>query len=326
LVFIGNGTFVVGARPDVGATYPNAPLNYRAGWGYMLLTNFLPNNGGSPGPGNGTYKLHAIATNQAGQSFDLGTRGITVDNAHAAKPFGTIDTPVQGGIASGNAVVNFGWALTQNPYCIPTDGSTITVYIDSLPVGRPTYNQFRSDIATFFPGLCNTNGAVGFFYLDTTKLSNGVHTISWVVYDNQGRGDGIGSRYFTVLNTGTVNALASEESIQSASNQTVALSRGFDVSRRAEGLTPTDNGEYSIEIEELERIELQLGATAGYLLVNGERRDLPVGSSLKAGVFRWHVGPGFFGDYKFEFDLADGTTTRARVRIQPKAFSNRAVR
>jgi hypothetical protein len=257
LVFIGNGTFVVGARPDVGATYPNAPLNYRAGWGYMLLTNFLPNNGGSPGPGNGTYKLHTIATNQAGQSFDLGTRSISVDNAHAAKPFGTIDTPVQGGTASGNAFVNFGWALTQNPYCIPTDGSTITVYIDSLPVGRPRYNQFRSDIATFFPGLCNPNGAVGFFYLDTTKLSNGVHTISWVVYDNQGRGDGIGSRYFTVLNTGTGDAPASEEPIRFASNQTVALRRGFDVSRRAEVLTPKETGEYSIKIEELERIELQ---------------------------------------------------------------------
>jgi hypothetical protein len=77
----------------------------------MLLTNFLPNNGGSPGPGNGTYRLHAIATNKAGQSFDLGTRSITVDNAHAAKPFGTIDTPVQGGTASGNAFVNFGWAM-----------------------------------------------------------------------------------------------------------------------------------------------------------------------------------------------------------------------
>jgi hypothetical protein len=202
LVFIGNGTFVVGARPDVEAAYPNAPLNYRGGWGYMLLTNFLANGGGSPGPGNGTYKLHAIAVNKAGQTFDLGTRSIKVDNAHASKPYGTIDTPGQGDTISGNAYVNFGWALTQSPYCIPTDASTITVYVDGVPVGHPTYNQFRSDIATSFPGMCNTNGAVGFFYIDTTKLNNGVHTISWVVYDNQGRGDGIGSRYFTVQNPG----------------------------------------------------------------------------------------------------------------------------
>jgi hypothetical protein len=211
LVYVGNGTFVAGARPDVEATYPNAPLNYRAGWGYLLLTNLLPNSGGSPGPGNGTYKLHAIAVNKAGQTFDLGTRSITLDNAHASKPFGTIDTPGQGDTISGNAYVNFGWAVTQNPYCIPVDGSTITVYIDSLPAGHPTYNQFRGDIAATFPGLCNTSGAVGFFYIDTTKLSNGVHTISWVVYDNQGRGDGIGSRYFTVQNAGMGNEPAAEE-------------------------------------------------------------------------------------------------------------------
>ena len=126
-----------GARPDVQATYPNAPFNYRGGWGYMLLTNFLPNASGSGASGNGTYKLHAIITNASGQTLDLGARTITVDNAHASKPFGTIDTPDQGGTASGNAYVNFGWALTQNPYVIPTDGSTISVIVDGVAVGHP---------------------------------------------------------------------------------------------------------------------------------------------------------------------------------------------
>jgi len=42
------------------------------------------------------YLLHAIAHNKAGTAFDLGTKTIIVDNFHAAKPFGTIDTPGQG--------------------------------------------------------------------------------------------------------------------------------------------------------------------------------------------------------------------------------------
>jgi hypothetical protein len=180
------------------------PFNDRAGWGYLLLTNFLPAVSGPSG--NGTYKLHFIAYNNAGGQTDLGTRTIVVDNVHASKPFGTIDTPGQGDIISGNAYVNFGWTLTQNPYCIPIDGHTMTVTIDGIIRGHPTYNQNRSDIATLFPGLCNSNGAVGFFYIDTTTLSNGVHTIAWVAYDNQGRGDGIGSRYFTVQNTGSIAA------------------------------------------------------------------------------------------------------------------------
>src|SRR5258708_9554098 len=161
-----------------------------------MLTNFLPT-------GNGTFKLHAIAHNKAGNSTDLGTKTIIVDNAHASKPFGTLDTPGQGGTASGAAFVNFGWALTQNPNKIPIDGSTISVVIDGQVVGHPTYNQFRSDIAALFPGYLNSGGAVGFFYIDTTTLASGVHTISWNVFGNVGHGHGIGSRSFSVFNTGS---------------------------------------------------------------------------------------------------------------------------
>ena len=67
-----------------------AHLEIMARLGYQLLTSFLPNNGGSPGLGNRTYNLHAIVHNTAGVAVDLGTR---TDSAHAAKPFGTIDTP-----------------------------------------------------------------------------------------------------------------------------------------------------------------------------------------------------------------------------------------
>ena len=50
LILVGAATFVVGARPDVQALYPTTPFNYRAGWGYLLLTNELPNNGGAGWP------------------------------------------------------------------------------------------------------------------------------------------------------------------------------------------------------------------------------------------------------------------------------------
>jgi uncharacterized repeat protein (TIGR01451 family) len=157
LVFIGNAVFVTGARPDVEAQYSTYPFSNRAGWGYQLLTNFLPNQG------NGTFKLHAIATDVANNMTDLGTRTIIADNAHAAKPFGTIDTPAQGGTASGAQYLNFGWALTPGTFCIPQDGSTITVVVDSVPQpAHPVYNQFRSDIAGLFPGYCNSGGAVGY--------------------------------------------------------------------------------------------------------------------------------------------------------------------
>jgi hypothetical protein len=97
-------------------------------------------------------------------------------------------------------IVNFGWALTPQPAAIPADGSTIRVYVDGVPLGHPTYDQYRSDIATLFPGYANSGGAVGYFVLDTTALANGIHSIQWVVTDDLGRAEGIGSRYFWVQN------------------------------------------------------------------------------------------------------------------------------
>jgi len=209
LVYIGDGIFVEGARPDVEAGYPTYPFNYRAGWGYMLLTNFLPLQG------NDSFTLHAIATDKEGNAVSLGTKVITCDNAHATKPFGTLDTPPQGGDASGSPVegastsafVNFGWVLTPMPKTVPKNGSTIEVYVDSVKVGTlatlpNVYDQYRVDVATAFPGLNNSSGPVGAFFLNTAAYANGVHTIYWIATDDAGAADGIGSRYFNIVNVG----------------------------------------------------------------------------------------------------------------------------
>lgn len=192
--YVGDAVFIEGARPDVAAAYKTYPFNSKAGWGYMLLTHFLPNGG------NGTYELKAVAKNITDRETLLGTKIIKCENAQVFKPFGTIDTPAQGGIASGSSYVNFGWALTPSPNMIPLDGSSIDVYIDRIKVGHPVYNNFRQDIASLFPGYANSKGAGGYFIFNTLNYANGLHTISWVVKDNAGNVDGIGTRYFTIWN------------------------------------------------------------------------------------------------------------------------------
>ncbi len=152
-----------------------------------------------PGQGTGTYRLLAFADDVEGHTTLLGTRTFTAANASADLPFGTIDTPGQGETVSGT-IVNFGWALTPQPKVIPMDGSTIDVLIDGVVVGHPTYGFARSDIQALFPGYANTDGAVGYFILDTTTLTDGLHSIAWVVRDNMGATQGIGSRFFTVAN------------------------------------------------------------------------------------------------------------------------------
>jgi hypothetical protein len=196
--------------------------------------------------------------------------------------------------------------LTPNPYNIPTNGSTIFVYVDGVPQGHPVYNLARSDIQTLFPGYANTNGAVGFFYLDSTKLLDGIHTISWSVTDSGGRTGGIGSRYFTVANSGGVNVPAPDQPIEAAQI--------------------TGDGVYAVSMEELGRIELPVGATNGYLLVQDERQPLPVGSTLQGGRFYWQAGPGFLGNYELVFERPSGEWVRVQVTIRPRTYSIRESR
>ena len=136
LVFVGRAVFIRGARPDVQSLFPNAADNDNAGWGFMVLTNFLPNQG------NGTFDLHAYAVDGAGLQTLLGHAQDRGRQRASIKPFGTIDTPGQGETVSGT-IVNFGWALTPQPSIIPTNGSTIDVYVDGVYRGHPVYNNNR---------------------------------------------------------------------------------------------------------------------------------------------------------------------------------------
>ncbi|MCP5049998.1 MAG: fibronectin type III domain-containing protein, partial [bacterium] len=325
-IFIGDADFVEGVRPDVEQAYPEYPMNYRAGWGYMLLTNFLPEGG------NGTFKLTAIATDGNGNTATLGTKTVTCDNANAVKPFGAIDTPDQGGTASGAAFINWGWVLTPQPNAIPTDGSTIDVIVDGVKTGNPTYNIFRSDIANLFPGYANSDGAVGYFYLDTTAYENGVHTIQWTASDNAGNSDGIGSRYFTIMNNGGARGQRSAkqfEPIPGDINQLPNLTltpikviRGFERDSRGRELLPGKSGIFRFTIRELERVEIGLSnhqdVIRGYTKVNGQFRALPIGSTFDrlARTFYWSPGAGFTGSYTFVFISKSPTGTYGKQSIE----------
>ncbi len=313
LLYIGDAMLVEGARPDVAAQYPGYPNNTKAGWGYMMLTNFLPNGG------NGTFVIHAIATDISGKTTILGSKTIHCDNSNAVKPFGAIDTPGQGGTASGSNFVNWGWVLTPQLNSIPTDGSTINVFVDSVNLGHPTYNNYRADIATLFPGYANSNGAVGYFYLDTTAYNNGVHTIFWIATDSGGNADGIGSRYFTIQNTGSsrsANKIAGNNhwkpiiKIEELSNlpfnyfEPIKIKKGYGKNIQSKIIQLDEENIFRIEIKELERIEVQLSnVKAGYMLAGNRIYPLPLGSTLdtKNGTFNWIPGPGFYGNYMLVF-------------------------
>jgi IPT/TIG domain len=310
-VLIGNATFVSGARPDIEALYPTMPLNSRGGWGYMLLTWGLWNQG------NGTYTLYAFAFDAEGQVATLGQKTIGVANALANKPFGAIDTPAVGGNASGTTV-NFGWALTPNSggpagttCTVPATGVQVT--IDSGPLQPVVFGDARSDIAGAFAGFTNSAAAGGHFTFDTTALANGVHSIAWLVTDDCNRADGVGSRFFTVQNASVVAAPAVVGAIRAAAGATraaplesvdpIVVARGFGEL----GVTvhPDSTGQRVILLKQDERVEVRLpnGYDEAWQLALGDRRALPIGATWDPAshTFTWQPAPGFLGDYEILF-------------------------
>jgi hypothetical protein len=353
-IFIANPFFVAGSRPDVEAAYPNSPGAYRAGWGYLLLSHGLWNEG------NGSYTLYAYAFDLEGNWTLLGTKTITVDNAHATAPFGTIDTPGYGATVSGG-IWNYGWALTpaNTQGCTITNGNVL-MGIDSAPLVPVNYGDARADVAAAFPGLTNSSAASGAYFLDTTQLTNGMHQIGWLVYDSCGRGDGIGSRFFTVLNgSGDAAAVAATDALSSnpgprpgnqprrASKAGVARDRRPDVEvpslrrdsietraapddsvrvRRLgtdwEVVAPNATGTHVIRVEQTGRVEVHLPALAtgeytAFQEVQGEQRPLPLGSSLdpRRGVFYWQPAPGFLGVYDLVFAPSLPTAAAVHIRV-----------
>ncbi len=346
-VYIGDALFVAGARPDVEQKYLNSPQANRAGWGYMLLTNPLP------GKGNGVFRVHAIASDEEGNQVKLGTKTIAVDNLRAVKPFGALDTPAPGQTISGS-FMNSGWALTPQPSAIATNGSTISVIIDGVDIGSPSFGSMRSDVAGIFPGYANTYTSAGQYALDTTRYSNAMHTIAWIVYDNNGNGDGIGSRFFNIQNGATAASADPERMMPEAAEQSLAGQRPFQASaaramhhvapanaypafrrghnRNAELVPIRSAGQgllQPIELDELDRMEIHLPGGQEWtaaLRVGDERRELPIGSSFDAegGIFYWQLGPGFLGEFFLEFRGAGGAVLRVPVNVGARTARERS--
>jgi hypothetical protein len=172
---------------------------------------------------------------------------------------------------------------------------------------------------------------VGYYSLDTTTYENGVHTIAWSVIDDAGNTDGIGSRYFTIQNSLSAprgrGGLPPCLSFPPGSNLPFPLHKNLPVdypagdspirvikdynpSLQAREVYPDADGNFMIEIHELQRLEIHLvpGGTplslcCGYQEVGTQLRPLPIGSTLdaKKGIFYWQPGPGFNGEYRFVF-------------------------
>ena len=334
-VFIGNATRVDDARGDIEAANPAVPFNYRAGWGYLMLSNFLP------GGGEGTFVLRILATDREGRQTLIGSpRTVFARNSISAKPFGAIDTPGQGEVINGGtSYINFGWVLVRKP-AIATPGidghAVVNVVIDGVAVGTPGGWTSRADLDALFdqPTYPGIPKAAGNFTFNPSALGAGVHTIAWGVIANSGDSDGIGSRFFTVapasgvvLDTGSPDVIAAQR----------VLNPGPDLGRRVHDVGPIDTaGPRLVTARPDERIVVD-AARAGihrydaYLVAGSELRARPVGASFDTanGVLYWQPTLGYTGAYDFVIVGEDRTRVPVRVvldsserRTAPRMFAH----
>ena len=291
-VFIGNATLVDGARTDIASAFPNHPVNYNAGWGYLMLTR------GLIWDGQGSFNLYAIATDVEGHAVTLGSKTVTVDNGPgnpaAQKPFGSIDTPDQGGLASGN-YPNTGWVLSPGT-TVPAGG--VRVVIDGVFLSNTFSVSDKPDLKSLFPSFDTSTAGRGSF-IDTTQFANGVHSIQWIVTDALGRSEGIGSRYFTITNSGLT--ATTEGQVAFASSTTAFPKLGQDA--------PALLSRREVRVGQMDRVAVKAGPAeplasyAAYRVVDGRLRQLPVGSAFdsRTGDFYWQPALGYIGDYDFVF-------------------------
>ena len=108
--------------------------------------------------------------------------------------------------------------------------------------------------------------------------------------------------------------------MQSARLDTASMEPGFTRDLPSAPVTRDDNGNLLADMPVMGRIEIEVGGSEGYMLVNGERQPLPIGSSLKDGVFYWLAGPGFLGEYQLVFERPDSSSVQLKVTIRPKQF------
>jgi hypothetical protein len=178
--------------------------------------------------------------------------------------------------------------------------------------------------------------------LDTTAYANGVHTIQWTARDTAGNSDGIGSRYFTIQNTGA-DAKASEVRIQMSENRIepsgievdttgpVLIQKGFEGGNFDDPVYADDSGKYSIQIRELEPLAIKLSedssVVACYQFVERSIRHIPAGMSIKNNTINWMPGVAYLGNYKFvvvvKDDNGDLSKRFLNITIEPKYWKSK---
>jgi hypothetical protein len=190
-----DGTFLSSAltdqpRIDVVEAFPNYPGIHSVKPGFV--TGFLASRFS-----NGPHALFVRVFLSDGEVVDVGNRTINIDNSVNQPPFGSVDIP--GSDATYDAQGSFpvvGWATD-------TDGIKIVeVKVDGQTLQSAILGDERPDVSNAFPDLPQALFSGFIANIDTTRLTDGIHTLTVEATDLLGLPRVIGRRVIQVFNSG----------------------------------------------------------------------------------------------------------------------------
>lgn len=176
-------------RIDIVEAYPNWAGSQSPSPGFQ--TGFLTSRFS-----NGPHTIHMIVVTQDNRTWEIGRRTILVDNTKNQSPFGRLDIPDTQSIhdASGSFPVA-GWVSD-------TDGiDRVDILVDNLIMQQAIYGDARPDVAVTFPDFPAALFSGFIAHMDTSRLLNGVHTLTVRAVDQLGLARTIAERKIQVFNT-----------------------------------------------------------------------------------------------------------------------------
>ncbi len=143
---------------------------------------------------SGTHSLFLRVTFPDTTYQDYGHVSVKIEPTRNQAPFGEVEMPGDDQPMNGVYPVT-GWALDDGEI------AKIEMMVDGLIVGPVNYGIHRPDIASRFPAHPGAEYAGFVRMLNTTELTNGVHTIAVRLTDDQGMVNIIGRRFVQTFNT-----------------------------------------------------------------------------------------------------------------------------
>lgn len=175
-------------RIDVEQAYPDWPGIHTARPGF--ITGFLASRFS-----DGSHTLEIRVYTADGKVHAVGRRSININNTINQPPFGFLDIP------DGRGVVNVSGAFPVSGWAADTDGiQRIEVLVDNGILQGAIHGDARPDVGATFPDFTGATFSGWIANIDSTRIENGIHTLTIRAVDRHGIENTIGHRTIQIIN------------------------------------------------------------------------------------------------------------------------------